>query len=94
MDLYLRATCSAVGVPQGSVLGLLLFSLYASLLSDIASNHELSFHFYEDDRQLYVTFETSSLNDMQLSKCRLEGCVLVIDSWTLLKKLNLNKDKT
>ena len=89
MDLYLRATCSAVGVPQGSVLGLLLFSLYASLLSDIASNHELSFHFYAD-----VTFETSSLNDMQLSKCRLEGCVLVIDSWTLLNKLNLNKDKT
>ena len=43
---------------------------------------------------LYVTFETSSLNDIQLSKCRLEGCVLVIDSWTLLNKLNLDKDKT
>ena len=82
------------GVPQGSVLGPFLFSLYTSPLSNIASKRELSFRFYADDRQLYVTFETSSLNDMQLSKCRLEGCVLVIDSWTLLNKLNSNKDKT
>ena len=81
-------------VPQGLFLGPLLFSLYTSPLSDIASKHELSFHFYADDRQLYVTFETSSLNDMELSKCRLEGCVLEIDTWMLLNKLKLNKNKT
>ena len=57
-------------VPQGLFLGPLLFSLYTSPLSDIASKHELSFHFYADDRQLYVTLESSSLNDIELSKCR------------------------
>ena len=82
------------GVPQGLVLGLLLFSLYTSPLSDIASKHELSFHFYADDRQLNVTFEKSSLNDMELSKCRLEACVPEIDLCILLSKLKLNKDKT
>ena len=31
---------------------------------------------------------------MELRKCRLEGCVLEIYTWTLLNKLKLNKDKT
>ena len=56
--------------------------------------HDLSFHFYADDTQLYVTFETSSLNDMELSKCRLEAGVQEIDTWMLLNRLKLNKDKT
>ena len=38
------------GVPQGSALEPLFFSLYTSPLSDIASKRELSFHFYADDR--------------------------------------------
>ena len=77
----------------GSVLGPLLYSLYTTPLSDIASKHELSFHFYADDTQLYVTYEMSSLNDMELSKRRLEACVREIDTWMLLNKLKLNKVK-
>ena len=81
--------CSLVG----SVLGPLLYSLYTTPLSDIASKHELSFHFYTDDTQLYVTYDMSSLNDMELSKCRLEACVREIDTWMLLNKLKWNKAK-
>lgn len=68
--------------------------MYTSPLSDIARKRELSFHFYADDTQLYVTFETSSLNDMELSKCKLEACVREIDTCMLLNRLKLNKDKT
>ena len=44
----------------------LLYSLHTSPRSDIASKHDLSFHFYGNDRQLYVAFATSSLIDIEL----------------------------
>ena len=40
------------GAPQGSILGSLLFILYTSNITDIASRHGILIHFYADDRYL------------------------------------------
>ena len=58
----------------------LLYSLHRSPRNDIASKHDLSFHCYRNDRQLYIAFETSSLIDIELKKCTFEASVRNIDS--------------
>ena len=82
------------GVPQGSVLGPILFMLYTSPIGDIVRTYGINFHLYADDSQLYKTFSTSCMSQLDNAKSTLEACIIEIDKWMLQNSLKMNGDKT
>ena len=77
--------------PQGSGLGLLLFTLYTTPLSSLIPGHAIPHHLYADDSQLYISFSSANsaaaLNGLQ-------SCLASVQSWMLTNKLKLNPYKT
>ena len=86
-----QLTC---GLPQGSLLGPILYLVYSSPLGAILRCHGVAFHMYADNTQLYLGMKTTKVEDIVSARTRVEVCSRELNQWMLLNNLRLNNDKT
>ena len=82
------------GVPQGSVLGPVIFTLYTTTMQRIFRRHGVHYHKYADDIQLYASYNPAVPGDQAETVRQLTDCIREVRRWMTLRMLKLNDDKS
>ena len=86
--LWIQSNGYEIWVPQGSVLGPLLFSLYMLPLGQVLQNSNVDYHSYADDTQIYIALSSDDYSPIQ-SLCH---CLEQVTNW--MNQNFLHRDKT
>ena len=91
MELTPIPKCNSFGVPQGSVLGPLLVSLYYGPLEDVIRAHGVDAMIYADDSLLYIIIKRSN---RRVALEQLELCINDVLCWNTQTGLKCNPTKS
>ena len=78
------------GVPQGTVLGSLLYVLYTAPLYNVILKTQVNLHQYTDDLQLYMCVLPA---EALIATNRLDACLIDVEAWLKASPLGLNPSK-
>lgn len=78
------------GIPQGSFLGPIMFSIYMCPLGCILKKSGISFHHYADDMQIYLPLIYENTHPVY----KILQCLEEIKNWMLANYLKLNTAKS
>ena len=79
------------GVPQGSVLGPMLFTMYVKPLSAIVDSHSIIHHSFADDLKLQMSAPPDRISELLHS---IQSCISDVIAWETANMLKLNDSKT
>ena len=79
------------GIPQGSVLGPMLFTKYIKPLSAIIDSHSIIHHSFADDLQLQMSAQPDRISELLHS---MQSCISDVKAWATANMLKLNDNKT
>ena len=79
------------GVPHGSVLGPMLFTMYIKPLSAIIDSHSIIHHSFADDLQLQISAPPDIIFELLHS---MQSCISDVKAWATANMPQLNDNKT
>ncbi len=82
------------GVPQGSVLGPILFTIYTAPLGEIIAECGLKRQTYADDTGIYHEISPIDVASQNATLLKIDNCINKIKEFMLMNKLKINDEKT